>query len=361
MNAHTIPTDLTDEQLARALFKRAGVGMLDAARLVLEFQHCCGTPQSVLNMDDCLSIIRRGSSRLSPATLPPNFGQAIGQFLDNKRHRRPNTRQELRHYTRRVLRQNPAWQVRELASITNDECRQMLIESFPNIHSRRKARIILHGVFSFCHKRGWVETNPADFAEELPPRERRISPLSLPEVTRLLGTCLQAGFCSCAAAVGIMLWAGIRPAEVARLSWEDVKLRDGIIILHPQHTKTGGARCVNIQPPLAWWLKDLLRHNTSGSLCPRNWKRKWSQLHQSADLVPWVPDVLRHSFASYHAAHYHNFEQLQYEMGHRSLQLLRFRYLATGDISPQQAANFWSPLFWKRVLATPAASPALSA
>ncbi len=343
------PPDLTDEQLACALFKRAGVGMLEAARLILEFQHCSHSPEATLDIDDCISIIRRGSTGQNADSRAPEFGQAIGQFLENKRHRRPNTRLELQHYTRSFLRRNPTWQQRPLNSITTQECQRMLAESFPNVHSRRKARIILHGLFSFCHKRGWVSDNPAAFEDEYPPPERRISPLSLQEVARLLRTSREAEFLAAAAAVGIMLWAGVRPAEVTRLQWRDVRLQEGVIILHPQHTKTGGARCVSILPPLAWWLGMFVAEQ--GALCPKNWKRKWSALHAKAGLIPWVPDVLRHSFASYHAAHYRNFEQLQYEMGHRSLQLLRFRYLATGDISPQQAADFWNPSYWKKQLA----------
>ncbi len=348
MNTPPSATDLSDEQLARALLKRAGVGLLDAARLVLEFQQCCGSPRAALDVEDCLSIIRRGSSEYRQRAQAPDFGQAIGQFLENKRHRRPHTRLELQHYTRSFLRQNPSWRERPLHGISTEECRQMLTRSFPNIHSRLKARTILHGLFSFCRKHGWVESNPAAFPDEEVPSERRIEPLSLRDVTQLLRCCGQQAFRDCAAAVGIMLWAGVRPAEVQRLRWDDIKLAEGAIILHPQHTKTGGARCVSIQPVLTHWLKRDARQ--TGALCPLNWKRKWRDLHQAAGLTPWVPDVLRHSFASYHAAHYRNFEQLQYEMGHRSLQLLRFRYLATGHINPQQADRFWDSAYWKKTL-----------
>ncbi len=348
MKASLATQDLTDEQLARALLKRAGLGLLDAARLVLEIQHCSHSPQAELDLEYCLSIIRRGSREGAQGLPEPTFGHAIGQFLESKRHRRPHTQLELRHYTRRILRQNPAWAQRPVSAFGSDECRRMLEECFLNAHSRRKARVILHGFFAFCHKSGWLASNPAHFMDALAPQERRIPPLTLPETARLLRTCLRPEFRCCAPAVGIMLWAGIRPAEVARLLWEDVKMPEGTIILHPWHTKTGGARCVTILPALAWWLKRA--GHGSGALCPMNWRRRWASLHRAAGLSPWVPDVLRHSYASYHAARFQNFEQLQYEMGHRSLHLLRYRYLATGCISPQQAADFWEPAFWEKQL-----------
>ncbi len=349
MNTPTLPHDLTDEQLACALIRHTGLGLMDAARLILELQNGSASPREALTMEYCMNVIQRGCRDYGRQPEEENsFGRAIGLFLEHKRHRRPNTQLELRHYTRRFLRCKPCWAQRSLRSITKPECRRMLEEGFPNPSSRRKARIILHGLFSFCHKSGWLAENPADFVDEQPPVERRITPLSLNEAARLLHTCRQAEHRECAAAVGIMLWAGVRPAEVERLRWEDVKLREGTIILHPQHTKTGGARCVSIEPVLAWWLERV--KGEGGSLCPRNWKRKWASLHHAAGLAPWVPDVLRHSFASYHAARYRNFEQLQYEMGHRSLQLLRYRYLATGGISPGAAADFWNPTYWRREL-----------
>ncbi len=348
MNTLTSYPELTDEQLAYALLQRAGVGLFDVARLVLEFQHCSGAPEARLDMNHCLRVIQRGSSGISPESCVPDVGEAIGQFLTSKTHRRERTRSELQYYTRSFQRHNPDWEKRSIQGISTEECQKMLEASFPNLHSRRKARTILHGFFAFCHKRGWILENPAAFPDVPPPPERRIVPLSLPQAGELLRCCMQETFRNCAAAVGLMLWAGVRPMEVERLRWENIKLEERVIVLHPQHTKTGGARCATIQPALAWWLR--LHERESGSLCPRNWKRRWRQLHQAAGLTPWVPDILRHSFASYHIACFRNFERLQYEMGHRSLQLLRFRYLATGDISPEQATDFWSSNYWKKQL-----------
>ena len=54
---------------------------------------------------------------------------------------------------------------------------------------------------------------------------------------------------------------------------------------------------------------------------------------------PCPQDICRHSFASYHAAMYRNLHELQLQMGHRSTDLLRTRYL---DIPKQeQAKNYW--------------------
>jgi len=56
---------------------------------------------------------------------------------------------------------------------------------------------------------------------------------------------------------------------------------------------------------------------------------------------PRQADVLRHTFASYHARQFRNFASLQMDMGHSSLSLLRTRYLNMEGISSRESAAFW--------------------
>ena len=78
---------------------------------------------------------------------------------------------------------------------------------------------------------------------------------------------------------------------------------------------------------------------------PANWKQKWRQVRARFSALtgrPWQTDVLRHTFASYHAKHFKDYNLLQMEMGHRSSSLLRTRYLNMKGISPQTATRFWA-------------------
>ena len=51
------------------------------------------------------------------------------------------------------------------------------------------------------------------------------------------------------------------------------------------------------------------------------------RLHKEAQFTLWQPDILRHTFASHHLAHFRSYAVLQVEMGHRSAELLRTRYV----------------------------------
>lgn len=99
---------------------------------------------------------------------------------------------------------------------------------------------------------------------------------------------------------------------------------------------------------LAKWLKfcrDKSKPGPGTPICPKGWTIKWRKIRKKAGWggrkKSWEPDCLRHTYASYHAKHFKDYNLLQMEMGHRSSSLLRTRYLNMKGISPQTATRFW--------------------
>ena len=84
---------------------------------------------------------------------------------------------------------------------------------------------------------------------------------------------------------------------------------------------------MTIHPPLARILRRVQRAAYE-RICPPNWRRLWAGLHRAAGFPHWQPDVLRHTFATHHLATFRSYAELQLEMGHRSAELLRTRYVA---------------------------------
>lgn len=72
---------------------------------------------------------------------------------------------------------------------------------------------------------------------------------------------------------------------------------------------------------------------------PRNWSHRWRALRRAAGFRSWVSDVCRHTFATYHAAYFRNLSELQLEMGHRDVSLLRCRYMV--PTLRKIAKEFW--------------------
>jgi hypothetical protein len=79
-------------------------------------------------------------------------------------------------------------------------------------------------------------------------------------------------------------------------------------------------------------------------ICPKGWERKWREVRVRAGWNknhPWAQDILRHTFASYHAAAFRDYTALQWEMGHRDGRQLRTRYMNMDSIGRKHAALFW--------------------
>ncbi len=284
-------------------------------------------------------IIEQGIEALKKQEKTVSFEKAVEEALQARTEagRRARTLCDFRYITRRFMRRCKGLAKRRVRAITAQECADYMEMAFDTPSQRAKARRVLSGVFSTAMKRGWCSENPVARVE--PPRvvEKRMQILKPKEIESILQAAEKYKGGICLAAVGMMLYAGIRPHEVARLTWEQVDLENKSIWILPQHSKTGGARMVTIQPPLARLLKTCL---SNGLICPPQWLKHWRALRKQAGFTRWQPDVLRHTFASYHLRHFKDYSALQYETGHRDSSLLRTRYVDMRGV--EAAALFWS-------------------
>ncbi len=335
------------------------IGKGDAMRLVLEAVEEMPELQTETQrqkgalMQALRRVLREGIAavRAQEQTVP--FARAAEESLRcrEKAGRRPTTLRDLRHFIRRLLRV-PGAAERPLRAWTSLHCRQALEGAFgESAHSFRKGRAILHSIFAHGLRQQWCSQNPVDAVECPSVSEKEIEPLSLADCRRLVETARHSSFRDCLPALALMLFAGVRPGEVARLSWGDVYWQEGVLVIAGEHSKTGGARRVELCCALRRALRQLRPRGQgaeSQPLCPPQWQRRWQRLRQvaglSSDQRPWVADVLRHTFASYHALTYRNLPALQLQLGHRDARLLLTRYLNLRPLRRKDASVFWRML-----------------
>ena len=311
-----------EERAAIAVLKSTGVNVLEAALMAKE-----ALAAGRGRLKRARACIAAGDQALKLKEKTVTFARAVEEAMRARANRRERTLSDFCYLTRRLMKRCPGLAKRRVRSITMVDCAKYLQAAFDTPRQRNKARLALSGVFSTAKRRGWCAENPVQHIEPEKLIEKRICILQPEEIGRLMNTATEYANGTCLAAVGMMLYAGIRPHEVERLRWKDVRVEDGVICISPQHSKTGGARCVTIHPPL----EKLLRHaqrTEHERICPKNWRKWWSGLHKAAGFAHWQPDVLRHTFATYHLATFRSYAELQLEMGHRSADLLRTRYVA---------------------------------
>ena len=327
-----------DEMAALLLLKRTGVPALEAAQVA-----CAAIKSGNGRTKRALRCIAAGAEVLKKQERTVTFEKAVAFALEARRERRVRTVYDFRYFTRRFMKRCPGLARRKVRSISAQECAQYIEMAFDTPRQRQKARLILSGVFGTAVKRGWCSENPVARVEAPRVVEKQVPILSPQEIKDLRQTAevYQGG--SCAAAVGMMLYAGIRPHEVARLTWAQVDWRERAIYILPQHSKTGGARRVTIHKPLLKILRRYKESTYEKKICPPNWLHHWRELRRKAGWDSparrWPQDALRHTFASYHLSHFRSFAELQLEIGHRDATLLRTRYVDQRPVV--NAGDFW--------------------
>lgn len=316
----------------KEMMKSIPIGPCDAARLVLECVEELGERFSRREelMRRLRRVLRAGVEAVRGAEHTVCFEQAAWASVEQRQHRRPSTRRDLRCFVRRMLRVEGVGQM-PLRQMTSAHCRDLLHKAFGgSAHSYRKGRAILHSIFAFGIRREWCDANPVDRIEVPSVQERPILPLTLEEVGRLESAALLPEHSDMRFSLHLMLYSGLRPHEVRRLQPGDIHRAEREVIVRPAVSKTGGGRVVPLRRPVP----------RAARLIPANWEVRWRALRRAAGFLQWQADACRHSFASYHAAHFRNLPALQCEMGHTNLHLLRTRYVS--PISRRCAGAFWA-------------------
>ena len=315
-----------EEQAAITLLKSTGLGILEAAELACRLaRHGRG------DMHQCQQVIELGQQALEARERTVSLAEAGWASVADRADLRPTTTRDLRYFLRKILKVEGVGELR-LRAITSKQCREMLRVAFGHSKSMYvKGRALLHSIFTYAIQQEWCDANPVARIEVPKVQERVKEPLAVADVRRLEAVAQQERFCDMRLSLHLLLYSGIRPTEVSRLQADDFYWKEGVVMIRPAKSKTGGGRMVP--------LRGVKQIPTAQRLIPQHWQRRWQALRRAAGFTHWVPDVCRHTFASYHAAFFGNLPQLQLEMGHRDCNLLRSRYMSPALRS--EAKQFW--------------------
>lgn len=130
------------------------------------------------------------------------------------------------------------------------------------------------------------------------------------------------------------LFAGLRPTEAQRLTWNEVMLDQELLSILPDRTKVKRARLVRLNPTVMAWLRLCDPHQP---LIPVGFDRRF-RTFQRCLRFPWIPDGLRHTFATYHLSVHQNRAQLAEHMGN-SVSVLGRHYVR--PVRLVEAERFW--------------------
>ena len=320
---------------ALELLKGTGVSIVDAARLIKNILDAKTANFKLSNAQYCAKVIDVGTKSIRWQEM--SFSEGLKIYYENKKQSlRPDSLRDIRIIGRRLMRSNPDFAKRNFSELTRADCEDWLSTTYTTPSQFNKARAMLHGIFQFALRREWCDKNQLKLIERKKVIEKEIKPLTLQETKLLLNNANK----SCSAAVGLLTLAGMRPREVRRIEWEDIDMHENSIKVRALCSKTGGVRHVEICPALKRVLTQSTK--TTTKVCPRNWKKQWKDIRDLSGFKgKWIQDVLRHTYASFHAKYFHDLPRLQLNMGHRDIYLLRSRYVNMHRISKKSAKKFF--------------------
>jgi integrase/recombinase XerD len=226
-----------------------------------------------------------------------------------------------------------------VASITKGEIEAALAGAPPS--ARNAFLRVLSAVLNYGIKREWTDMNPVKKVDRAEVARGDIEVLSLKEARGLLSACVELDP-ALLPYHALGLFAGIRPKELNRMTWEHIHMKDREIKLSPEVTKTRSGRTITMEPVLVRWLGYHVKVGGAnvGEIAPqKNQRKRLDRIREKAGAVPWIQDVMRHSFASHWLKNFEDKDRLLGFMGHATDAMLLEHYLRAVDRNT--AKQYW--------------------
>ncbi len=202
--------------------------------------------------------------------------------------------------------------------------------------NRNNTRRCLGTFFEYAKGRGYCESNPVEKTSKAKHTSGVTKIFTENQASSLLNASRKL-HPQLVASLSIGLFAGLRPNEIERLEWKDIDLERRIIVVSAEKSKTATRRITKIESNLYEWL--LICPDRKGKIHPVNPRKAREDCMKIAKITEWPADVLRHSYASHHMAHFRDPARLALEMGHTSQVMIHRHYKAL--VTPQEGEKYW--------------------
>lgn len=246
----------------------------------------------------------------------------------------------------------PAIANKLMAEISGADLEKLLGGLSPQ--ARRTAEAHLSSLWSFSIRRKWAVVNPFEEFDPVAIPRPKIHILSAPEIRALFDSTIRL-HADLVPLVVVQAFAGVRPAESEKLTWENIDFEDGILSIPDEVAKTRIGRHIEMHKTLVDWLNwhistggsnkgkilpDMPKRTKSnprkGKFAPAADPEEYSaqvlrqrvrKIREDAGLNPWPQDGLRHTFASASlASGWRDIGSLCMELGHSSQKMLHRHY-----------------------------------
>lgn len=228
---------------------------------------------------------------------------------------------------------------------------------FPSPTAYRTAISYIRPAFSLAVAAGWSPHNPLASTRtsrggRKSVKERKIDTLSPDEVVHLfslfvdhrdsdeLPAHLRADCTPAMPAFVLLTFCGVRPYEVERLSWENIRMDARQLKIPAEASKTKTARTVWIAENAAQWLETVPTEERFGPIVCPNWTRIYKAVRNLSGLSQRQGDTLRHTYGTMLYGAGTPETEILMMMGHNTPRTTLRHYVQ--DANRIDATRFWS-------------------
>jgi integrase/recombinase XerD len=291
-----------------------------------------------------LGAVKAHLATLEQARESITLDEAFRRFLASREDLSPTYRRTIEKLQRKLPK---ACMGKMVSDLTRRNVSAVLGEVSPTSSQFNSDLARLRSVLSEAQKDGFCAVNPAADIRTRKTEEKRPHALTVKQSRAVLDACKDHRGTEGAPypvdcrdalpAIAVQLFAGVRPAEVTRMTWENIDFERGHVAVPPGAAKTSDWRYIEMEPALRAWL-DPWRKADDEPLCPSNWERKRKQVRHAAKIAEHA-DCLRHTFASMWLSAFGDMGGLLERMGHTTQRTTLKHYRRA--VIKSDALEFW--------------------
>jgi integrase len=238
---------------------------------------------------------------------PKLLSEALAEFIIDreKKRKRPDTIRNLRNRVGLLIDAHPGKHVHE---IVKADLETVVFGKGITARTQINNRLALSAFFNWCQRERYCQANPVREVERPETDDTEPTVLSLADVRRLLGAARDYKEGKLLPYFALAMFTGIRPAELARLSWKQIDLEQRIITITGEQAKMRSRRVVDLSDNAVKWLLPFAVNRPK--IVPANFRKDFDALKALAGFgtsaKEWTPDIMRHTAISMHyKAHGH--------------------------------------------------------
>jgi integrase len=292
---------------------------------------------------DLLEAVRSHLQVVNQRAVSVTFGEAFDRFAEMKQAKSAKYRQEIRQAKAKF---EPLL-ARSVSDVTANDL-EPILDELPDASRNAKMRR-LRSVFNLAIKRGWMlpGTSPIarlDFADG---QRKEVETVPIGTVEKMLNHALKNDL-ELLPFLTLAFFCGIRPdGELQKLEWRDIDLKDGIVTIRPEVSKTNRSRFPELSKNSIAWLQVYRQRgggtagrivNLSPAVLRKKRRANWKAV--AGEKVRWVQQGARHTYCSCWLAVHGDINKLVLQSGHDSVDTMWRSYHK--GAKKTEARKFWN-------------------